>query len=114
MHSLESLDGRTRRVQRLYAFYRNLSISLILVCFMLLYALGSLISGEFTLTSSVILLSFLFLSFVTIVFIMIVFFLWNRSRKAEQEFLNELMSEFYEQEHGQNSVQKNRTFADYE
>lgn len=114
MHSLEPLNGRTRRVQRLYAFYRNLAISMALVCIMLLYAFISLISGEFTLSVGVVLFSFLFLSFVVIFFIVLVIFLWRRSRRAEQEFLNELMSEFYEQEYRENNGRQNRTLSEYE
>lgn len=114
MHSLEPLNERTRRVQRLYAFYRNLSISMILVCIMLLWYFLSIISEEFVLSAGVILFSFLFLSFVLFIFIIIAVFLWNRSRKSEQEFINELMSEFYEQEYRGKTIQKNRTLSEYE
>lgn len=113
MHSLEPLNGGTRRVQRLYVFYRNLAISTVLVCAMVLYALISLISGEFTLSTGIILVSFVFLSFVGAMFIGVIIFLWRTSRKAEQEFLNELMTEFYEQEYQGNNSQQNRTLSEY-
>lgn len=114
MHSLEPLNGRTRRVQRLHVFYRNLSISMVLVCVMLLYSFGSLISEEFPFSTDVFLFTILFLLFVIFIFFIIIVFLWKRSRRAEQDFINELICEFYQQEDRENDVQKNRMLSEYE
>lgn len=114
MHSLEPLNGRTRRVQRLHVFYRNLSISMVLVCVMLLYSFGSLISEEFPFSTDVFLFTILFLLFVIFIFFIIIVFLWRRSRRAEQDFINELICEFYQQEDRENDVQKNRMLSEYE
>jgi hypothetical protein len=87
---------------------------MVIVCVMVLYAFISLISGEFTFSTGIVLVSFLFLSFVVSMFTGIVIFLWRRSRKAEQELLNELMAEFYEQEYRENNSRQNRTLSEYE
>lgn len=117
MHSLEPLNRRTCRERRLYVFYRNLSISVSTVCFMVLYAFVALVSEEITLSILSIygILLLIFVALIIISFsICIIGSLWKRSRRAEQEFLNELMAEFYQQEYQENGPQKNRILSEYE
>lgn len=113
MHSIEPLDNRTKRVQRLYLFYRNLSISVIVVGIMLLFSLWSLV-GRLS-PFSVIEISFIvgFSLFVLLMFALMSLVLWRRSRRAEQEFINELMAEFFQQESDLSDTHQNRSLLEY-
>lgn len=113
MHSIEPLNNRTKRVQRLYLFYRNLSISVIVVSVMFLLSMWSLVGSLFPFSIIGILFLVLFSLFIFFMFLFMSLVLWRRSRRAEQEFINELMAEFYQQEIDLSDTHQNRSLLEY-
>lgn len=112
-HSVEPLSSRTKRARRLYLFYRNLSVAIFAVFIAILFVLTeALAQSEAPLTSDLpIYILFILLFFIATLYIVAP--LWNMARGAEQEFVNELMVEFYEQEHQQNTDNKNKSLSEF-
>lgn len=113
-HSLDPLNSRMIRAKSSYIFYRNMSISLATVFLLLVFNVIYEVLMIVGLSRISIPLSLLILLIGILGLSVGAGILWASARSAEQDFVNELISEFYQQEYRADEEGRNRTLSEYE